>query len=110
MAARSYPYVKLDVFTSVAFEGNQYLSDATLRRGVMLQPGTLYTRDAVLESQKRLFQSPAIARALVITPPAGDSVKEVTVAVAETSPAVVKLHFGFRLPTLSELMVCSVAA
>ena len=51
---------------TVDFEGNHYLADGTLRRGVLLQPGTLYTRDAVLESQKRLFQSPGIARALVV--------------------------------------------
>jgi outer membrane protein assembly factor BamA len=42
----------------VEFDGNHVMSDATLRRGVLLQPGTLYTRDAVLESQRRLFQSP----------------------------------------------------
>ena len=34
----------------VEFDGNRVMSDATLRRGVLLQPGTLYTRDAVLES------------------------------------------------------------
>src|SRR5260221_234121 len=68
----------------VEFEGNRYLSDETLQRGILLQPGTLYTHDAVLESQKRLFASPAIARAMVVTPPAGDSLKIVTVAIAES--------------------------
>jgi outer membrane protein assembly factor BamA len=81
---------------TVDFEGNQYLADATLRRGVLLQPGTLYTRDAVLESQKRLFQSPAIARALVVTPPAGDSIKAITVAVAETQQHHAALTLGFN--------------
>ncbi len=81
---------------SVAFDGNRYLSDATLRRGVLLQPGTLYTRDAVLESQRRLFQSPALARALVITPPAGDSVKQITVAVTETAPVQLSATVGFN--------------
>lgn len=81
---------------TVEFDGNAYLSDATLRRGVMLQPGTLYTRDAVLESQKRLFQSPAIARAIVVTPPAGDSVKTITVSIAEASPRHVELTLGFN--------------
>ncbi|MEO8334321.1 MAG: BamA/TamA family outer membrane protein [bacterium] len=80
----------------VEFEGNASLSDATLRRGVMLQPGTLYTRDAVLESQKRLFQSPAIARAVVITPPSGDSIKSITVEVTETKPRHIATTIGFN--------------
>jgi len=80
----------------VEFEGNTSLSDATLRRGVMLQPGTLYTRDAVLESEKRLFQSPAIARALVVTPAAGDSIKTITVQVAETKPRHIATTLGFN--------------
>ena len=80
----------------VEFEGNTYLSPATLRRGVLLQPGTLYTRNAVLESQRRLFQSPAIARALVITPVAGDSVKTITMAVTETAPHHAALTVGFN--------------
>jgi outer membrane protein insertion porin family/translocation and assembly module TamA len=72
------------------------MSDETLRRGVLLQPGTLYTRDAVLESQRRLFQSPGIARAVVVTPPAGDSVKAITVAVSELAPRHVEATIGFN--------------
>lgn len=81
---------------SVSFEGNDYLDAGTLRRGLVLQPGSLYTRDAVLESQRRLFQSPAIARAIVITPAAGDSVKALTVAISETKPHHVALTAGFN--------------
>ena len=80
----------------VEFDGNQALSDATLRRGVVLQPGTLYTRDAVLESQRRLFQLPGIARAVVVTPAAGDSVKTLTIAVSETAPRHVETTLGFN--------------
>ena len=81
---------------TVEFEGNKYLSDNALRRGLVLQPGTLYTRDAVLESQRRLFQSPAIARALVITPAAGDSIKTLTMAIAETAPHHAAVSVGFN--------------
>ena len=80
----------------VQFEGNRVLSDATLRRGVMLQPGRLYTRDAVLESQRRLFEQPLIARAVVVTPPAGDSIKTITVAVAEQKPRHIDATVGFN--------------
>ena len=80
----------------VEFEGNHYLSDATLQRGVLLKPGTLYTRDAVLESQKRLFQSPAIARALVITPPDGDSIKTLSFAITEMPAHQAELTVGFN--------------
>jgi outer membrane protein assembly factor BamA len=80
----------------VDFEGNHLLSDATLRRGVLLQPGTLYTRDAVLESERRLFESPGLARALVVTPPAGDSVKRITVEVSETAPHRASATLGFN--------------
>ncbi len=80
----------------IDFEGNGYLSDATLTRGVLLKPGTLYTRNAVLESQRRLFQSPAIARALVITPTAGDSMKALTMAITETPARHVELTVGFN--------------
>ncbi|CAN5452550.1 hypothetical protein BH09GEM1_BH09GEM1_43360 [soil metagenome] len=81
---------------SVEFEGNTYLDASALRRGLLLQPGSLYTRDAVLESQRRLFQSPAIARAVVITPAAGDSIKSLTMAVAETPPHRLALTAGFN--------------
>jgi len=80
----------------VEFDGNHVMSDATLRRGVLLQPGTLYTRDAVLESQRRLFQSPGIARAVVVTPAAGDSIKTVTVAVSELRPRHIETSLGFN--------------
>jgi outer membrane protein insertion porin family/translocation and assembly module TamA len=80
----------------VEFDGNRTMSDATLRRGVLLQPGTLYTRDAVLESQRRLFQSPGIARAVVVTPPAGDSIKTITVAVSEVRPRHIETSIGFN--------------
>jgi outer membrane protein assembly factor BamA len=81
---------------SVQFEGNTYLAASTLRRGLLLSPGSLYTRDAVLESQRRLFQSPAIARAIVITPAAGDSVKTLTMAVSELPARQVALTAGFN--------------
>jgi outer membrane protein insertion porin family/translocation and assembly module TamA len=81
---------------SVRFEGNQSLSDATLRHGVVLKPGRLYTHDAVLESERRLFSSPAIARAVVVTPPEGDSVKQVTVAIAETPAHQASVTAGFN--------------
>ena len=80
----------------VEFEGNHALSDATLRRALLLRPGGLYTRDAVLESERRLFQSPALARALVLTPPEGDSVKHITVAVTETAPHHASATLGFN--------------
>jgi outer membrane protein assembly factor BamA len=80
----------------VEFDGNELLSDATLRRGVVLQPGTLYTRDAVLESQRRLFESPAIARAVVVTPAAGDSVKTIIMAIAEVPARHVETSLGFN--------------
>ena len=81
---------------SVQFEGNTYLGASTLRRGLLLTPGSLYTRDAVLESQRRLFQSPAVARAIVITPAAGDSVKTLTMAISETPGRQVALTAGFN--------------
>jgi len=80
----------------VRFEGNSVLGDATLRRALLLRPGDLYTRDAVLESERWLFQSPAIARALVITPAGGDSVKQVTVAITETPPRHASATLGFN--------------
>jgi outer membrane protein insertion porin family len=80
----------------VQFEGNTSLSDGTLRRALLLRPGGLFTRDAVLESQRRLFQSPAIARALVVMPAAGDSVKQISVAVTETAPHHASVTLGFN--------------
>ncbi|MEO8562231.1 MAG: BamA/TamA family outer membrane protein [bacterium] len=80
----------------VEFDGNRNLSDATLRRGVLLRPGTLFTRDAVLETQRRLFLSAGIARAVVVTPVAGDSVKTLTIAVSEAPPHHVEATLGFN--------------
>lgn len=81
---------------SVRFDGNVVLSDATLRRALLLQPGTLYTHDAVLESERRLFQSPAINRALVVTPAAGDSIKQISIAVTESPPRHASVTLGFN--------------
>ncbi|NUP57425.1 MAG: BamA/TamA family outer membrane protein [Gemmatimonadaceae bacterium] len=81
---------------TVQFQGNSVLSDATLRRALLLRPGALYTRDAVLESQRRLFQSPAINRALVVTPAAGDSVKQISIAVTESPPRHASVTLGFN--------------
>jgi outer membrane protein insertion porin family len=80
----------------VNFEGNRTLSETTLRRGVLLRPGTLYTRDAVIESQRRLLEQPLLARAVVVTPPGGDSVKTITVAVAEQKPRHIDATLGFN--------------
>ena len=81
---------------SVAFDGNTVLSDETLRRGVLLRPGSLYTRDAVLETERRLFESPVLVRALVVTPPAGDSVKQISIAVTEAAPHRASATVGFN--------------
>ena len=78
------------------FEGNDALSDATLSRAVLLKPGALYTQEAVLESERRLFETPALARALVVTPPEGDSVKRVTIAVTETPTRRASATVGFN--------------
>ena len=80
----------------VRFEGNAHLRDATLKRALLLAPGTLYTHDAVLESERRLYQTPALARALVVTPPEGDSVKRITVAVTETPAHRASATLGFN--------------
>jgi outer membrane protein assembly factor BamA len=80
----------------VVFDGNHTFDDATLRRAVVLRPGVLYTRDAVLESERRLFESPGIARAVVVTPPAGDSLKTITVAIAEVPTHHVEATAGFN--------------
>ena len=80
----------------VDFEGNRTLSESTLRRGVTLRPGTLYTRDAVLESQRHLLQQPLLARAVVVTPPGGDSIKTINVAVAEQKPRHIDATVGFN--------------
>ena len=80
----------------VTFEGNHTLGDATLRRALLLRPGELYTRDALLESERRLFQSPALSRALVVTPVAGDSVKHVSIAVTETPAHSASATVGFN--------------
>lgn len=80
----------------IEFQGNHYLSSAVLQRGLLLQPGALYTRDAVLESQKRLLQSPAVSRALVLTPAVGDSIKDLTIAVSEAPAHHAELTLGFN--------------
>lgn len=79
----------------VEFEGNLRLPDATLRRAVTLRPGMPFTRDAVLASQRLLFRSPAIDRAVLVTPSAGDSVKTLVFSVAEAQPRHAELTVGF---------------
>ncbi|MGI9078178.1 MAG: BamA/OMP85 family outer membrane protein [Gemmatimonadaceae bacterium] len=74
--------------------GNRVLSEETIRSALWLRTGALFRRTDVIASQRSLYQSQIFKRALIILPPAGDSVKDIEVTVQEGGSRRVRTTIG----------------
>ncbi|MBC7790651.1 MAG: BamA/TamA family outer membrane protein [Anaerolineae bacterium] len=79
---------------SIRVVGNRTISDETVRSALWLKPGSLFRRTEVMASQRSLYQSQIFRRALIILPPAGDSVKDIEVTVQEGGQRRVRTTIG----------------
>jgi outer membrane protein assembly factor BamA len=83
---------------SVVITGLEKVSRQTVLNSITLRPGDLFRQSDVLESQRNLFESNLFRLAAVEVPPQFDSVKTVTITVAE-SP-LHQAHYGVGLTNI----------
>ncbi|MBA3558476.1 MAG: BamA/TamA family outer membrane protein [Gemmatimonadaceae bacterium] len=79
---------------AIRVAGNRVISDETIRSALWLKTGDLFRRTEVMASQRSLYQSQIFRRALIILPPAGDTVKDIEVTVQEGGPRRVRTTVG----------------
>jgi outer membrane protein assembly factor BamA len=77
-------------------QGNEGVSERTIRRLMDLRPGRLYRRGDVLAAQRRLYQSNLFRQALITVPEQADTAKELVVSVREAPFRAVRLGAGFN--------------
>jgi len=80
----------------IVIRGNDEVSDRTIRRSIGLQPGDLYRRDELLESQRRLYESNLFRQTLITIEDTPDSAKTVVVSVREAPLRAFRTGFGFN--------------
>lgn len=85
----------------VVINGLDKVSRQTVLNSITLRPGDLFRQSDVLESQRNLFESNLFRLAAVEVPPQFDSVKQVTITVAE-SP-LHEAHYGVGLTNVEFL-------
>ena len=81
---------------SIEVQGNQHVATKTVLRSLLFQPGDIYRRSAVLESQRLLYESNLFRSASITVPRGQDSLKHVVVAVREAPPRSTQLSGGFN--------------
>ena len=80
---------------SVRVEGNEGVSEQTIRRLLGLREGQLYRRSDVLAAQRRLYRSELFRQALIVVPEEADSAKPILVTVREAPFRAVRTGVGF---------------
>lgn len=83
------------IVRAIDIDGNKEVSDLTIRRLLRFQPGGLYSRSALLESQRDLYLSGLFSEVEVGAQPSGDSAKTVEVRLTEAPLRNVDLKAGF---------------
>jgi outer membrane protein assembly factor BamA len=80
---------------SVTVHGDSALSPDIAKKMVTLQPGNIYKRRDVIESQQSLYNSNLYRRATIVLPPRGDSAKLIDINLAESRLHSARLSAGF---------------
>lgn len=81
---------------SVVIVGNKDVSQRTIRNSLSVKPGDLFRRREIAASQRRLYESGLFLRAAISAPRSQDSIRVVTVTVAEAPPRLARLRGGFN--------------
>lgn len=80
---------------AIDIDGNKEVADLTIRRMLRLQPGGLYRRSALLESQRDLYLSGLFSEVELGVPPSSDSAKTLEVRLTEAPLRSIDLTGGF---------------
>ena len=80
----------------ILIEGEQKVSERTLRKSLTMQPGQLFRRAEMLKSQRALYESNLFRRASIEVPKQGDSSKVIVVTVQEAPLRDARISAGFN--------------
>lgn len=80
---------------SVTVHGDSALSPDIAKKMVTLQPGNIYKRQDVIQSQQSLYNSNLYRRATIVLPPRGDSAKLIDINLTEARLHSARLSAGF---------------
>lgn len=80
---------------SIVVRGNEEVSTETIRNSLAFREGALFRRRDLVQSERRLWESQLFRRATIGVPPRDDSLKRVTVTVAEAPHNSTRLSGGF---------------
>ncbi len=81
---------------TVLVEGNERVTDRTVRRLIGLHHGDLYKRADLLEAQRRLYRSDLFRQTLITVPDSADTAKNVVVTVREAGLRAFQLGGGLN--------------
>jgi outer membrane protein insertion porin family/translocation and assembly module TamA len=81
---------------TITIRGNDEIAPRTIVNSLTLETGKLFRRSDVLQSQRNLYESNLFRQAVVEVPPQADSVKDVTITVAEAPLHEARVGGGFN--------------
>jgi outer membrane protein insertion porin family len=82
--------------SDILIEGEQRLSERTIRKSLTFAPGQVFRRSDLLRSQRGLYESNLFRRASIEVPTQGDSTKIVVVTIQEAPPRDARVSAGFN--------------
>ncbi|MEO7501100.1 MAG: BamA/TamA family outer membrane protein, partial [Gemmatimonadaceae bacterium] len=80
----------------ILIEGEDKVSERTLRKSLTMHPGDVFRRAELLRSQRALYESNLFRRAAIEVPKQGDSSKIIVVTVQEAPLREARLSAGFN--------------
>ena len=79
----------------IIVNGNNRVSERTIRNSMTLKPGSLFQLTELLRSQRNLYESGLFRHASILVPPIGDSIKTLEVTVSEADLRSARVGGGF---------------
>ena len=80
----------------ILIEGEEKVSEKTLRKSLTFQTGEIFRRSELLKTQRALYESNLFRRAQIEVPRQGDTSKIVVVTVQEAPLREARMSFGFN--------------
>jgi outer membrane protein insertion porin family/translocation and assembly module TamA len=80
----------------IFIEGNEQISERTIRNSLTLRTGDIYRRSELIRSQRNLYESNLFRHASILVPPQGDTVKQLEVTLREAPLREARLGGGFN--------------
>ena len=88
---------------TILVEGNEDVSDRTVRRLVGMRHGDLYKRSELLAAQRRMFRSDLFRQMMITSPDSADSMKAIVVSVREAPMRAAEFGAGLNTVEFGQL-------